>query len=181
MNRMHQSVRATHPTLFLQFAICILQFAIFNVSAPAQAAPPGPSERDVDEAIVRALRYIAQQQQPAGGWKVDAFNGEATSATSLAVMSFLATGHTPDEGPYGEIINRGVQFVVSHQEPDGLLIHRQRHQPMYDHGIIILSMGVQPGHQSRRVRIVQPFEARWPERIKFTWKIPDPGRTGIVQ
>ena len=156
MNRMHQSVRASRSTLLFQFAICIFQLAICNLSVPSHAAPPGPSERDVDEAIVRALRYIAQQQQPAGGWKVDAFNGEATSATSLAVMSYLAAGHTPDEGPYGEHINRGVQFVIDHQEPDGLLIHRQRHQPMYDHGISTLMLaevsGMVPERQSAAVR-----------------------------
>jgi len=132
--------------------ICILQFAI--VCSAAQAADP--ADRDVDEAIVRALRYLAQQQQPAGGWNVDAFGGEATSTTSLAVMSFLAAGHMPGEGPYGEAINRGVQFVVDHQEANGMLIHRRGHGPMYDHGISTLMLaeasGMVPERQSAAVR-----------------------------
>lgn len=141
------------PLVLLQFALCISQFALC-ISLPA--APPGPSENAVDESIVRALRYLAQHQQPAGGWNVDAFNGEATSATSLAVMAFLAAGHTPGEGPYGEIVNRGVQFVIDHQAANGMLIHRQGHGPMYDHGISTLMLaevsGMVPERQSAATR-----------------------------
>ena len=139
-------------TIVFQFAVGILPLAIG--SSPVRAA--GPSEHDVDESIVRALRYLAQHQQPAGGWNVDAFSGEATSATSLAVMSFLAAGHMPDEGPYGEIINRGVQFVIDHQEANGLLIHRRGHGPMYDHGISTLMLaevsGLVPERQAAATR-----------------------------
>jgi hypothetical protein len=137
-------------------ATVIVSVTLSCMAFSVHAAEAGPSAHDVDEAIVRALRYIAQHQQPAGGWKVDGLNGEATSATSLAVMSFLAAGHTPDEGPYGENINRGVQFVIDHQEPDGLLIHRRGHGPMYDHGISTLMLaevsGMVPERQSAPTR-----------------------------
>ena len=148
----------------LKFELCTLKFAfsflivaiVFMTSSVSWAAPPGPSEREVDDSIVRALRYLAQRQQPAGGWNVDAFGGEATSATSLSVMAFLAAGHTPGEGPYGEAINRGVQFVLDHQEANGLLIHRRGHGPMYDHGISTLMLaevsGMVPEHQSATSR-----------------------------
>jgi hypothetical protein len=116
-----------------------------------KASGAGPSERDVDESIVKALRFLAQQQQPAGGWNVDAFGGEATSATSLAVMAFMAAGHTPSEGPYGEAITRGVQFVVDHQEPSGLLVHRRGHGPMYDHGISTLMLAEASGMVPERL------------------------------
>ncbi|MBS0201510.1 MAG: terpene cyclase/mutase family protein [Planctomycetes bacterium] len=124
------------------------------VCVPAMAADP--AEREVDDAIVRALRYLSLQQQPSGGWNVDAFGGEATSATSLAVMSFLGAGHTPGEGPYGESINRGVQFVIDHQDANGMLIHRHGHGPMYDHGISTLMLaeasGMVPERQAAATR-----------------------------
>jgi Prenyltransferase and squalene oxidase repeat len=153
------------PTPFLQFGICDWRLAIssvvvailfFGAGAPSDAAPPGPTEREVDDSIVRALRYLAQRQQPAGGWNVDAFGGEATSATSLSVMAFLAAGHTPGEGPYGEAINRGVQFVIEHQQANGLLVHRHGHGPMYDHGISTLMLaevsGMVPEQQADAAR-----------------------------
>ena len=68
------------------------------VASSAQAAPPEGVDREVDDAIVSALRFIASQQQPAGGWNVDSFGGEATSAASLSVMAFLAAGHMPEIG-----------------------------------------------------------------------------------
>ena len=122
----------------LHFALLTSHFSLLLGSS--HAAPPGPAERDVDEAIVKALRFLSTQQQPSGGWNVDSYGGEATSAASLAVMSFLAAGHVPDEGPYGEAINKGVQYVLNHQEPNGLLVHRRGHGPMYDHGISSLML-----------------------------------------
>jgi hypothetical protein len=119
-------------------------------------AAPGPSDREVDDSIVRALRFLARQQQPSGGWVVDSFGGEATSATSLAVMAFLGAGHPPGEGPYGDAITRGVQFVIDHQEPNGLLIHKRGHGPLYDHGISTLMLaevsGMVPERQGAMVR-----------------------------
>ncbi len=141
--------------------VCIWCFSLVMAQAlaifsSAHAAPPGPTEREVDDAIVRALRYLAQQQQPSGGWVVDSYGGEATSSTSLAVMSFLAAGHVPAEGPYGDAVNRGVQYVLDHQETNGMLVHRRGHGPMYDHGISSLMLaevaGMVPERQAEATR-----------------------------
>jgi len=144
--------RRLRPLLSALFVMCGLVLG----GLPLQAQQLVPSEEAVDLAIVRALRYLALHQQPAGGWNVDAFGGEATSTTSLAVMSFLAAGHTPGEGPYGEGINRGVQFVLSHQEANGMLVHRHGHGPMYDHGISALMLaevsGMVPERQAADTR-----------------------------
>jgi hypothetical protein len=98
------------------------------------------TDAQVDQAVVRALEYLAAQQQPTGGWVVEAFRGESTSATSLAVMAFLAAGHVPEEGPYAAVIRRGVQYVIDQQRPDGLLVSRSGHGPMYCHGISTLML-----------------------------------------
>ena len=134
----------------------LLMAALLLTAASADAAPPEGVDREVDEAIVSALRFIASQQQPSGGWNVDSFGGETTSAASLAVMAFLAAGHMPDEGPYGTAITRGVQYVLEHQEPNGLLAHRRGHGPMYDHGISTLMLaevaGMVPERQAEAAR-----------------------------
>ncbi len=119
-------------------------------AAPVQAAP-SPSDHVVDEAIVKALRYLARQQLHSGGWKLSGTQ-ETTSGTSLAVMAFLAAGHTPGEGPYGEAIVRGVQFVIDHQDASGLLYVNRGHQgPMYDHGISTLMLAEVSGMVPERM------------------------------
>ncbi len=98
-------------------------------------------QSEVDRAIARALVYISANQAPEGFWKTDAW-GESTAITSLAVMAFLAAGYVSDEGPYGEQISRGVRWVISQQQPNGMLIRKtQSHGPMYDHGICSLMLG----------------------------------------
>jgi len=136
-----------HPFTMMLFMVAVFLSTCHSLSA----APPGPAEREVDEAIVRALRYLATQQQPSGGWNIDAFGGETTAGASLAVMSFLAAGHVPDEGPYGESINRGVQYVLEHQEPNGLLMHRRGHGQMYEHGISSLMLAEVSGMVPERM------------------------------
>ena len=64
-----------------------------------------------------------------------------TGVTSLGVMAFLAKGYTPGTGPYGPVINRGVDFVLAGQKPNGLLIGKTAsHGPMYSHTISTLML-----------------------------------------
>lgn len=112
-------------------------------------------EQAVDAAVVKALKYLAREQQPNGSWRVNSF-GESTAATSLAVMAFLAAGHIPGEGPYGEPIERGVQWVLDHQQPNGMIVHKTSHGPMYSHGISTLMLaevaGMLNDEQGRQCR-----------------------------
>ncbi len=50
-------------------------------------------------------------------------------------MAFLARGHVPGEGPYGDLLNRGIDWVLSHQSPNGLISAAAGENTMYDHGI----------------------------------------------
>jgi hypothetical protein len=96
-------------------------------------------QQRVDASIARALDYLAHAQLPEGAWRMDGY-GEDTSGTSLAVMSFLAAGHVPDEGPYGTRVTRGIRWVCAHQESNGMLVHHRSHGPMYSHGISTLML-----------------------------------------
>jgi len=127
------------------------------LSSPfAQAQPPDAKQQLIDNSVSRALQYIAGQQHEDGSWSTEAW-GESTAITSLAVMSFIAAGHLPGEGPYGEQVNRGIRWVVSQQQPNGMLIRKaQSHGPMYDHGICALMLaevsGMVQGEDSAMVR-----------------------------
>lgn len=93
-----------------------------------------------DAAIHRALEFLKKGQQADGAWVSGGF-GPAPSVTSLAVMAFLAAGHVPGEpGPYRAAIEKGIQYVLAHQQQNGLLVSQTSHGPMYCHGISTLML-----------------------------------------
>jgi hypothetical protein len=110
----------------------------------AQDLPPDDAQRpanpEADKAIRRGLDFLKSSQQPSGAWTLG--NGqEATSITSLAVMAYLACGHVPGEaGLYRETIERGIRYVVGHQQANGLLATNTVNGPMYCHGISTLML-----------------------------------------
>jgi len=103
------------------------------------AAEPTAEEKRIDAAIVNALQFLSREQMPSGAWRIDAY-GDSTAATSLAVMSFLAAGHVPGEGPYGQQIERGISWVIDHQAENGMIVHQKSHGPLYSHGISTLML-----------------------------------------
>lgn len=84
-----------------------------------------PLEKAIDAGIWRAIDWLASEQQPSGAWKTNDY-GESTATTALAIMAMLAAGHVPEEGPYGQQITRGVGWLLSKQQKNGLLVGRQR-------------------------------------------------------
>lgn len=122
--------------------------------AYAQPTPQSQSDtalnRQVDAAIVQGLEFLARQQQPSGAWSVGRL-GESTATTSLAVMSFLAAGHVPGEGPYGRQMERAIRWVIDHQRPDDMIVHRRSHGPMYSHGVSTLMLAEVVGMLDKRL------------------------------
>ncbi|MBX3463344.1 MAG: terpene cyclase/mutase family protein [Planctomycetes bacterium] len=56
--------------------------------------------------------------------------------TALALMSFLAGGHLPDRGKYGEVLQRGLDFVLSCSQDDGQITANGTR--MYSHAFATL-------------------------------------------
>jgi hypothetical protein len=54
-------------------------------------------------------------------------------------MAFLSAGHVPGEGRYGEVVEKGVRWVLAYQQPNGLIGTGDR-QAMYHHGICTLML-----------------------------------------
>lgn len=119
-------------------SVLVLCLPVRAQNAPGAAPPPSNSE--IDAAVLRALDWLKANQKPDGAWESGGF-GKATSVTSLAVLSFLACGHVPGEdGPYRQVIERGIAYVVDNQKPNGLLVSNTSHGPMYCHGISTLML-----------------------------------------
>jgi prenyltransferase beta subunit len=91
-------------------------------------------DKPVDDAMDKALEFLAAKQEPDGSF---GNKGPArTAVTSLVVMAFLSKGHLPGLGPYGEVINKGVDFTIKAQHSSGLICAEgNAHGAMYSHGI----------------------------------------------
>ncbi|MEZ6094447.1 MAG: prenyltransferase/squalene oxidase repeat-containing protein [Pirellulaceae bacterium] len=110
----------------------------------------------LDSAVDRGLDYLAAKQisreaanamgrpELAGSFEEPACVGN-TGITSLAVMAFLAKGHLPGRGRFGEAINLGIDYILSQQLENGLLVsHNVRGRTtglMYEHSISTLLLG----------------------------------------
>jgi len=103
------------------------------------AAELAQYEKPVDAAIDRALAFLAKNQKPDGSFSGPGGNG--TAVPSLCVMAFLAKGYTPGTGRYGQVINRGIDYILAHQMPNGMLLNRANsYGRMYAHGISTLML-----------------------------------------
>ena len=85
------------------------------LTAPAWADETSPElskyDARIDKSVDKALAYLAKNQLKDGSFACPMKGNKAV--TSLCVMAMLAKGNTPGRGPYGEAINRGVDFVLA--------------------------------------------------------------------
>lgn len=158
---MHDQVSSAMRQLFRASAgtLSIALVGIFTISlagiatADESAALRRKYQGRLDESVEKGLAFLASRQiskseadnmgKPylAGSFKDSAAPGN-TGITSLAVMAFLAKGHTPGSGPFGKTINRGIDYVLSQQLDNGLLISKDPRGRstgmMYSHSIATL-------------------------------------------
>lgn len=95
-----------------------------------------------DAAIQNGLRYLADRQRPNGamGGVSGSVNSRRSAVSALAGLAWLASGSTPDRGPYGEHIDRAIDYLLEASQPNGFLAATgtNLHGPMYDHGFATL-------------------------------------------
>ena len=83
----------------------------------------------------RALTWLAANQKPDGTFPQGDSAG-TTAVPSLSVLAFLARGHTPGEGPFGEKLYKSIDYVLQSQQETGLISrHQAGNHVMYEHGI----------------------------------------------
>ncbi len=112
------------------------------------ALPPGLREQ-VDQSVDRGLAWLATKQATEGSFNT--LPSGQPAITSLALMAFLSRGHQPGLGPYGERLNRALDFVLSCQTASGLItlvppgsFHQDKqpsHTAIYNHVISALMLG----------------------------------------
>ncbi|HSW45993.1 MAG TPA: prenyltransferase/squalene oxidase repeat-containing protein [Phycisphaerae bacterium] len=137
----HQRVFSSHAgvlacLLCLPTAPGLAQTTTQATSAPADrriVLPP-----TVRTSINRGLAYLAGQQTAAGAFR--GLNGHNSGVASLAVLAFLSTGETPERGPRGDAVARGIDFVLSLAHPTGLICNPAdtTKGTMYEHALSTL-------------------------------------------
>lgn len=105
----------------------------------------------VKSAILHGLHWLTEHQKANGTFPCN--RNDRPAVTSLAVMAFLARGYTPGTGPHHKVIDRGINWVLDHQLPDGYITVSGG--TMYDHGIstVMLSEAYGVANPSLRKRI----------------------------
>ena len=124
------------------------------VRADKASAALAKYEKPIDQAIDRALAFLAKAQLKNGAYRSGIAGN--TAVTSLSTMAFLAKGYTPGVGPYGQTIDRGIDYVVATQRPNGFLVPGQHsHGPMYSHTISTLMLSEVTGmvNEARQARV----------------------------
>ncbi len=107
-------------------------FAAAFPAPRARAADEDPVPLKVQSAVDRGLAWLARNQKPDGSWET---HNNTTAVPSLTVMAFLARGHVPGQGPYGDLLNKAIDYVLAQQQEDGLISNGQGNAAMYEHGI----------------------------------------------
>ena len=110
-------------------ALMVSSPALCGADAPGAPATQGAESladalspqawTQVEQSIDRALSWLARQQLADGSYSAP--ESAQPAATSLAIMAYLSKGHLPGEGPYGNQLDRGIDYVLLCQQPDGLL------------------------------------------------------------
>jgi hypothetical protein len=79
---------------------------------------PAAEWRRVDAAVDRALHWMAAQQQPGGAFPT--LDRGQPGVTSLGVLAFMAHGHKPNDGEFGDRLEAATDFILSCQKANGL-------------------------------------------------------------
>lgn len=111
---------------------------------------PLPNEMppELDRAVSRGLARLAQFQNADGSFGEAQF-GRTVAVTSLACLAFMADGNLPGRGVYGDVVRKGLEYVLRNATDSGLLATDTASSPMYGHGFATLFLaevyGTTPG------------------------------------
>jgi hypothetical protein len=123
------------------------------------AAPPAEVTRAQLDAIAKGLTYLASEQSKVDG----SFNEEPAAniaVTSLAVLAFMANGHTMNRGRHSDSVARGVDFLLRHvtspaaatgERPSGYIcLDADEQSRMHGHGYAALALALAYGSSEPR-------------------------------
>ena len=161
-------------------AFIALMVARATTTAADNGLPEALDDRqwsEVEKSVDRGLQWLASKQEGNGCFEGDEVGQPAI--TSFAIMAYLSRGHRPGAGPYGDAINRAIDFVLGTQRQNGLFTYEDAigpyekgepsHTATYNHAIAGLMLGevygLCEGKRSEKVsRAIQ-------KALDFSWQL----------
>ncbi len=95
---------------------------------------------ELDAAASRGLAALARGQNANGSFGEEQF-GRTIAVTALAGIAFMADGHMPGRGVYGENVSRALDYILDNCTDSGLIATDTANSPMYGHGFAALFLG----------------------------------------
>ncbi len=135
---------------------------------------------------------MAAIQEKEGFWSLEKHSANSrsdTAGTGLALLPFLAAGHSPQTGKYQENVIRGLKWLIAGQKPDGDLMSKDDnpHWRMYAHGIATIALceayGIskQPEFKEPTQRALDFIvKSQNPTTGGWRYQPQDPGDTSVV-
>src|ERR1700683_3219693 len=127
----------------------------------AMAARPALADQEippaVDAAVDAGLAFLARQQNADGSLEG---GGPRIAMTGLTLMSFLASGHVPDEGKYGLAVRAAMEFLIRSAPGDGYF-GKVDGSRMYGQGIATVALAEaygadhDPARRARAARVLR--------------------------
>lgn len=94
-------------------------------------------ETEASKAIDRGYDYLVSVEERAGTFPGS--HGSSTGISSLVGMAFLAKGHLPGKGKFGEALTRRIDYALKNTDDQGLIdCDDHGNGPMYAHNISTL-------------------------------------------
>jgi hypothetical protein len=136
---------STSSSRYRAFSLLLGASLCAGATARAQdkAVFPEGVDAEIEAAIQRGLGFLARTQNRDGSWRSEGGRGEYPCAmTGLAGTAMLASGSTPTRGKHWRAIRRSVEFLISKQQPNGLIAAMsEENQSMYGHGFATMFLG----------------------------------------
>jgi hypothetical protein len=106
------------------------------VSRSASAQDDWEITPESEKALDAGLKWLARNQGPEGNW-----TSNDLGLVSTGALAFLAAGNAPGHGPYGDPLQRALDYVVRNADASGLLNIADERRGMYNHGLSAFVLG----------------------------------------
>lgn len=154
---------------------------------------------ETENAVLAALKWLARHQNEDGSWSVKdypnrcnrlqkyASGGKCSPApghedfdagvTGLSILAFLGAGYTHlsrekhDGICFGDVVKKGLQWLMNHQDPEGCIGRRTAQKYMYNHLICALAMSEAYGLTGSNL-----FKDQAQKAVDFSVNAQNPGK-----
>ncbi len=94
----------------------------------------------------KALVYLVKHQNADGSWSEPEYR-QNTGVTAWCCLALMAEGSQPRVGRYGAEVDRGIGFILTSAQPNGVLRGAEGNPlgPMYEHAYSLLALATACG------------------------------------